>query len=357
MNRKRESIKKDWYEVLNENYKFINKDLDDLKTKRKLIMNEQIKLNKVNLLNSNLDNKFKSKKDIKNQIEVNFSLPEENKLIQNRLNIKNYKIKNNITGNAEILFLKDILERIDKMNDTKKAFKYKHINRLNLNDNNITNNNNFFTSRNKKSDFGLLLNLNGKKEDKKMSFRNNNILLSKTFNHFSKERKGTSVNNSSFPKIKNRNRNLDRADDNKKRFLKMVLTEGDNSINKGKTIRESIFNFNKEFRNKKRMICGYKDKEEDYIIFNNQKIYQINLEKDMNAKFKRNFLNIQTIEDIEQKLLSESNNIFDKTRKNLVLNLFIHYFSFIKYYNVKYQLKNKDENDILEEDNKNENKD
>ena len=342
MNRKRESIKKDWYEVLNENYKFINKDLDDLKTKRKLIMNEQIKLNKVNLLNSNLDNKYKTKKDIKNPIEVDFSLPEENKLIQNRLNIKNYKTKNNIIGTAETLFLKDIIERIDKMNDTKKAFKNKHINRFNLNDNNITKNKNFLTSRNKQSDFGLLLNLNGKKEDKKMSYGNNNILLSKTFNHFSKERKGTSVNNSSFPKIKNRNRNLDRADDNKKRFLKMVLTEGDNSINKGKTIRESIFNFNKEFGNKKRMICGYKDKEEDYIIFNNQKIYQINLEKDMNAKFKRNFLNIQTIEDIEQKLLSESNNIFDKTRKNLVL---------------KYQLKNKDENDNLEEDNKNENKD
>ena len=345
MNRKRESIEKDWYEVLNENYKFINKDLNDLKTKRKLIMNEQVKLNKINLLNSNLDNKYKSKKDIKNQIEVDFSLPEENKLIQNRLNIKNYKTKNNIVGNAETLFLKDILERIDKLNDTKKAFKYKNINRLNLNDNNITKNKNFLTSRNKKRDFGLLLNLNGKKEDKKMSYLsygNNNILLSKTFNHFSKERKGTSVNNSCFPKIKNRNRNLDRTNDNKKRFIKMVLTEGDNSINKGKTIRENIFNLNKEFRNKKRRICGYKDKEEDYIIINNQKIYQINLEKDMNVKFRKNFLNIQKIEDIEQKLLGDNNDIFDKMRKNLVL---------------KYQLKNKNENDNLEEDNKNEIKD
>ena len=80
MNYERESLK-DWYEVLNENYKYINKDMNNLKIKREQIMNEQVKLNKINLLNSNLDNKYKTKKDIKNQTDVEFTLPEESKLI------------------------------------------------------------------------------------------------------------------------------------------------------------------------------------------------------------------------------------------------------------------------------------
>lgn len=333
MNYERESLK-DWYEVLNENYKYINKDMNNLKIKREQIMNEQVKLNKINLLNSNLDNKYKTKKDIKNQTDVEFTLPEESKLILNRLNIKNYKTKNNLTGNAETLFLKDILERIDKIN-TKKIFKYKYKNTrtdsINLNEfnNNSTYKSNFLSSRNKKMDFGLLT--NGQK-DKKINWKNKNLLLSKTFNNFSQTKKDIDINRINFPKIKKRNRNklLNKNNENKKSIIKMVLTEEDNSILRAKSINENILKLNKDFKKNKRLICGYNDKDEDYIIINNKKIYPLNLEKEINTKFKKNFFNIKKIEDIEKKLLNNKNDIFDKTKKNLVL---------------KYQLKNKNRNE------------
>ena len=105
-------------------------------------MNEQIKLNKVNIMGSSLDNKLKSKKEINNKTEIGFSLPEENKLILNRLNLKNYKTKNYALLNADTAFLKNILERIENTN-TKKIlktrFKSNTTDPINLTENKIIN--------------------------------------------------------------------------------------------------------------------------------------------------------------------------------------------------------------------------
>jgi len=118
--------------------------------------------------------------------------------------------------------------------------------------------------------------------------------------------------------------------------MKMILDEEDNTINKGKSISNNILQLNKDFNKEKRLICGYDDRKEDYIIMNNRKIYQINLEKEMGVKYKRNFLNIKKIKDIENGLLNDSNHIFDKTKKNIIL---------------KYQQKMKNKQKLLEKNN------
>ena len=99
----------------------------------------------------------------------------------------------------------------------------------------------------------------------------------------------------------------------------MILNEEDNLAHRTKSIKDNILKLNKDFIKNKRLICGYKDKNEDYIIINNKKIYQLNPEKEINQKFRKNFLNIKKIEDIEKRLLNDSNNIFNKTRQNLIL--------------------------------------
>ena len=75
--------------------------------------------------------------------------------------------------------------------------------------------------------------------------------------------------------------------------MKMILDEEDNTIHKGKSISNNILQLIKSFVKQKRLICGYDDRKEDYILMSNRKIYQINLEKIINTKFKRNFLNIK----------------------------------------------------------------
>ena len=61
----------------------------------------------------------------------------------------------------------------------------------------------------------------------------------------------------------------------------MVLNEEDNSVHRAKSIKDSIFELNKNFIKYKRIICGYEDKNEDIIIINNKKIYQLDLEKEI----------------------------------------------------------------------------
>ena len=329
MSKKRELLKKDWYEILNENLKYANKDLNILNDRKQQIMNEQIKLNEVNLLNSNSEDKPK----IKNPTEHRFYFPEENKLISNKLNLRNYKTKNYISNNSETQFLKAILEKMYILTDKKiRKPKYKSnktdINNLtNFNDNNTSyNKSKYYTSRNNKKEIKYLI--NDKKDNKNIYAKNNNHLLSKTYNNFN----NNNISTTYFPKLKNKKNNLS----NKKEIMKMILDEEDNTINKGKSISNNILQLNKDFVKQKRLICGYDDRKEDYIIMNNRKIYQINLEKIINTKFKRNFLNIKKIKDIENGLLNDSNHIFDNTRKNIIL---------------KYQQKIKNRQKLLEKNN------
>ena len=323
---KSELQKKDWYEILNENCKNIDKDFDNLNLKKKEIMNEQIKLNKVNLIRTTLDDIPKLKKEI-NKTEIGFSLPEESKLILNRLNLKNYKTKNYALLNADTAFLKNILERIEA-NNIKKIFKTGFKNKIikpinlpiNLNENNIINRSKCLTTRNKKIDDIFA------KDKKEKNIRNTkkyNSLLSKTFINYRNNKSIVGINNTYFPKIKKTNsKNLNIDKNYKRKIIQMVLNEEDNSVHRAKSITDNIFKLNKDFIKNKRLIYGYKDKDrnEDYIIINNKKIYQLNLEKEINKKYrKNNFFNIKKVEDIEKRLLNDSNNIFNRTRKNLIL--------------------------------------
>ena len=214
MSKKRELLKKDWYEVLNENLKYANKGLDILNDRKQQIMNEQIKLNGVNLLNSNSEDKPK----IKNPTEHRFYFPEENKLISNKLNLRNYKTKNYISNNSETQFLKAILEKMYILTDRKiRKPKYKtnkaDINNLtNFNDNNTSyNKSKYYTSRNNKKEIKFLI--NDKKDNKNIYAKNNNHLLSKTYNNFN----NNNISTTYFPKLKNKK--------NKKEIMKMILDE------------------------------------------------------------------------------------------------------------------------------------
>lgn len=320
MSKKRDLMKKDWYEILNENLKYINKDMNNLQFKKEQIMNEQLKLNKVNLLRPSLDYKYKNKSnnELKNKTDISLSLQKENKLIVNRLNLKNYKTKNYIRGNNEYLFLRDILERIDKISSIRiyKSKYKKNKTELSTNQNTFRGKSNNLTSRNKK---GSKIFINDKKVEKIFIPRNKNFPLSKTFNNYSSEKNISKVNTTFFPKIKNKkNKNLNVNEENRK-IVEILQTEEDNLTNRAKTMSQNILKFNKDFIKNKRIIFGYNDKKEDYIVINNKKIYPLNIEKEINKNFRNNFSNIKKIEDIEQKLLNDDENIFDQVRKNLVL--------------------------------------
>ena len=339
MKKKKDLLKKDWYETLNENLKFLNKDFEDLNSKRKKIMNEQIKLNKIDLIRANLDNKYKSKNENRNpSSETGFLFPEEKKLISNRLNLKNYKTQNYISGNMETLFLKEILEKLDKIS-FKKEFKFhkkianRNISRENNNLNNTKSNKLSSQDKNKNSRFQY--------EDKKLNSKDNLHLLSKTFNGFIKYGK-ISENSIYFPKIKNKRNKKINSNSRKKELMKILLTEENKTINRGKFISNDILKLNKDFIKNKKQIYGYEDKEdEEYIIINNKKIYQINLDKEINKKLlRKKFLNIKKIKDIEKKLLNDNKTLVESTKKNLLLK----YQQKKENNNINFHINNTDEN-------------
>ena len=231
MSKKRDLMKKDWYEILNENLKYINKDMNNLQFKKEQIMNEQLKLNKVNLLRPSLDYKYKNKSnnELKNKTDISLSLQKENKLIVNRLNLKNYKTKNYIRGNNEYLFLRDILERIDKISSIRiyKSKYKKNKTELSTNQNTFRGKSNNLTSRNKK---GSKIFINDKKVEKIFIPRNKNFPLSKTFNNYSSEKNISKVNTTFFPKIKNKkNKNLNVNEENRK-IVEILQTEENNDF-------------------------------------------------------------------------------------------------------------------------------
>ena len=327
MNKRKEILQnQDWYEILNQNLKYVNKDFDHLDNKRKEIMKEHYKLNKVQLIGSNFENKLKQKNEIKNATDIGIPYPDENKLIYNRLNIKNYKTKNYISINGDSAFLKDILEKMDKIN-TKKVFKKKNKNipnNININEFIFTNKSKYTPNKFKDKNFT------------KDNHHNINIMF-KTYNKYDTNNSTNSMNNTNtnmnspnstyFPNIKNnkdkiicRSYKSHKSNTNTKRnIMRMVLVEEDDTVHRGKSITDNILKLNKNFIKNKNIICGYNDKNEDYIIINNKKIYQINLEKEMNKNYRDNFLNIKKLKDIEDKIFNDNKNVFETTKKNLIL--------------------------------------
>jgi hypothetical protein len=344
MNKRKESIhNKDWYEVLNQNLKYVNKDFDNLDYKREEIMKEQYKLSNMQLIGSNFEDKYKPKKEIKNKTGLEFMIPDENKLIISRLNLKNYKTKNN-TGlnNGDVIFLKDILEKIDKIN-TKKIFK-KKLKNLTSNNNTVVKEFTFYnkskysptpTSVNQR-DSKILT--NEKKEEDKNYIKEKINQMYKTYNKNESNNNNSLYNNNTyFPKIrkkKDKNRSYKSNVDNKRKIMRMIMNEEGDTVHRGKSVADGILQLNKDFIKNKRLICGYNDKNDDYIIINNKKIYQLNIEKEMNKNYQKNFVKIKKLKDIEQQIFNDSKKIFEATKKNLIL---------------KYQLKKKTSNNRLNE--------
>lgn len=311
MIKKRDLWKNDWYKILNESLKNVKVDFDKINYKSHKILNEQEKFNKINLINSSLDNKYQVKNDIKEQSEIKFKNQKE-KFFVKRLNLNNYKTKNHLV-NVDTLFLKDILEKIDKFN-AKKLYKekYKSIKEEHMNLSQKTFSNklmNLSTNTKKRVTKSLT---KSKIEAKKINLKYNNNSLSKTFNDFNDDKSIFGINNSYYPIIKNKQTE-------KSKIMKMLLIEENKSVNRANSISNKILKLNQDFMKNKRFIFGYNDKEEDFIVINNKKIFQINPEKKFNKKFQKNFSNIKRIKDIEQKLLNDNDKIFNKTKKDLIL--------------------------------------
>lgn len=357
--------KKDWYEILNYNLKFTNKDLDELKYKSRTIMKEQIKLD---LMGSGSVGKIKDKNETRNLTEIKFGLDRENKLVSTRFNIKNYKSKNYMTGNSDSLFMKNIIEKIDQINrkkvpnnniqsKSKSNIQTNNLNTqsFNFNELSLYNRSKCRTNMTHRSEIKKKF-LNTSKDIKKITFKKlSENSMFKTYNNLRNDNKNNNKNSKNriifFPKIKRKEtiqmiNDYNSKKEKKKNMINTILTEEDKSMNKGKSLSYSIFKLNKDFNKLKKTINGYSgkkiiydDDDDDFIIINNKKIYQINLEKEINKKFRENYLNIRRPRDIEEKLLNGNKNLFDLMR----LNLLKKYRYKKKYKNYKWR--NNDSND------------
>ena len=318
---------KDWYEILNQNLKYINKDFDKINYKSRRLMNI-LNFNNLKYMDGpNVENKNKPKNQINNSTDIDF-YPLENKLLLKKLNLKNYKNNNYINSNPDSLFLKHILEKMDHTNKKRTSIIIKSKNKSNtqinyFNEKTINNPkyiNHEFKEMKKK--FGINLS----KDDKKIIYKNNNNLMCKTFSKI-KNKTIDSNNETYFPRIKFKDkkrkikRYYNKSNIEKKIMIKNILDEEDKSVIKANSISKKIIRLNEKFNKEKKLIYGYNNKDyddDDYIVINKKKIYQINVENEINKKFRENILKLKRIKDIEDKLLNEKNNIFNATKKDLV---------------------------------------
>lgn len=330
MNEPKKEQRKDWYEILNQNLKNINKDFDKINYKSRRLMNI---LNFSNVKytageSPNIENKNKSKDQIKNSNEIDF-FPLENKLLLKKMNLKNYKTNNFINSNPDSIFMKDILEKMDHTNKKRMSIliKSKHKSNTQINYfNERTINNQPKYENNEFKEMKRKFGINLSKDDKKIIYKNNNNLMFKTFSKI-KNNTIDSNNETYFPKIKFKDKKrkiksyYNKSNIEKKIMIKNILDEEDKSVIKANSISKKIIRFNEKFNKEKKLIYGYNNKDyddDDYIVINKKKIYQINLENEINKKFRKNILNIKRIKDIEDKLLNDKNNIFNVTKKDLV---------------------------------------
>jgi len=328
MNEPKKIPRKDWYEILNQNLKYINKDFDKIHFKSRRLMNILNFSNLKYVIGSNTENKSKTKNSIRNSTEIGF-YPEENKLLLKKMNLKNYKSNNHINSNPETLFMKDILEKMDHSNKKRMSIlmKSKHKNNTQLNyfhgrtiSNKPKDENNEFKEKKK------TLRLDLSKDDKKIIYKNDDNMMFKTFNK-TKDNTNDSNSGTYFPKIRFKDKKrktksyYNKSNVEKKIMIRNILDEEDKSVIKANSISKKIIRLNEKFNKEKKLIYGYNNKDyddDDYIVINKKKIYQINLENEINKKFRENILNIKRIKDIEDKLLNDKNNIFNVTKKDLV---------------------------------------
>ena len=374
---------KDWYEVLNQNVKYVNINSDFLNKRTKQIFGEQLKLKNMGLLNSKSETKLKENNETKKiSTEAGFEQERKNQSILNRLNLKNYKDKNILTSSSEALYMIDILSKLDKINKQRISI-FSKSKRSNF-ESNIFNKKTFFNkSRNisnsnmsyKKKEDKKILRKNYSKDSKLSLIQGNkNYLIFKPYNNIQKSSNNNNDDNNNngdlyFPIIKDKkDKNIysnsvfkykyNLRNKNKNNIVKIVKTEEDKTMHKSKSLYYNILKLNKDFNKMKQLINGNRKEEkeekngDEYIMINNKKVYQLNLKKELNKNYTDNFLKIKGIKDIEENILNYNNTLFDSMKKNLMMK----YFEKNKIFNFRtnntnYIIKNKE--NVHENDNNN----
>ena len=349
MNKSKKLINNDWYKILYQKYQFVGKEIDNVTIKSKNFLEKQLKLNRISLILANSG--IRPKKEI-NLTESFFPFSDEDQLISNRLNIKNYK-KRQFASYTDYIFMKDILKRLDN----------KRLSKLNLKTKSRNNMNNLFQKTFFNSNKKINKTNNTIKEIQQKSLGNNKMSfpiekkykIIKTFNNT----RSYSYNNLSYyPEIKEKNiskNNKSNKQNNKiskpilkpksniksksyikdkTKMMKLILTEGRKTLYRGKSIAGNILRFRKDFNermnsskdvlNKQENIYNKNikayEKDNDYIVINTKKVHQTNSESEPKKELRENILSIKNINDIEKKLLNDEKNIFDLMKKNLIKN-------------------------------------
>lgn len=350
MNKTKKLINKDWYEILYQKYQFVEKEIDNVTIKSKNFLEKQLKLNRISLI---LASSGIRPKRVINLTESFFPFSDENQLISNRLNLKNYK-KRKFASYTDYIFMKDILKRLDN----------KRLSKLNLKKKTRNNMNNLFQKTFLNSNYKSNKTNNTIKEIKQKSLGNNKMSfpiekkykIIKTFNNARsysynnlsyypeiKEQKNISKNNKSNKQNNKISKSILKPKSNiksksyikdKTKMMKLILTEGRKTLYRGKSITGNLLRFRKDFNermnsskdilNKQEKIYNKNikayEKDNDYIVINKKKVHQTNTESEPKKKLRENILSIKNINDIEKKLLNDEKNIFDLMKKNLIKN-------------------------------------
>ena len=357
MNKCKNLKKIDWYEILNQRYQFVDKEIENVTIKSKKFFDKQLKLNRVSLFFANSE--IKPKKVIRNLTDSFFPFSDENQLISNRLNIKNYKNKKFASYN-DYICMKDILQRLNNKRFSMLRLKKNSRNNLNnLYQRTFFNSNykcNKTNSQDKKIKQKSLLN---ETDNNKMSFPIKK--QSTMINIFNKTRNYSYNNLYYYPEIKaqnninknnssnKNNNNISKSNlkpkskskiksksfiKNQKKLMKFVLNEGGKTLYRGNSITGDILRFrrdlnermnsSKDILNNQKNINNRKakiyEKDNDYIVINKTKVHQTDPESETKKKLMENIENIKNINDIEEKLLSDEKNIFDLMKRNLIKN-------------------------------------
>ena len=346
----------DWYEILNQKYQFVDKEIESVTIKSKKFLDKQLKLNRVNLFFANSE--IRPKKVIRNLTDSFFPFSDENQLISNRLNIKNYK-NQKFASYHDYIYMKDILQRLKNKRFSMLSLKKKSRNNINnLYQKTFFNSNYKGNKTNNKDKEIKQKSLLNETDNNKISFPiKKKYTIIKTFNNTRnysynnlyyypeiKDQKNISKNNSENKNNKISKSNLKPKYKSKiksksfvqiqKKMMKFILTEGGKTLYRGKSITGDILRFKRDFNermnsskdilNNQENINNRKakiyEKDNDYILINKTKVHQTDPESETKKKFRENIAKIKNINDIEEKLLIGEKNIFDLTKKKLFKN-------------------------------------
>ena len=357
MNKSKKIKSIDWYKILNKKYQFLDKEIENVTVNSKKFLDKQLKLSRINLIFAN--SKIKPKKVIRNLTDSFFPFSDENNLISNRLNLKNYKNKK-FSSFHDYEFMKDILKRLDNKRLSMLRLKKKSRNNMSSLYQKTFYNSNYKSNKtnNKIRNIKQISFINETNNNKMPLQIKKKCTMIKTFN---KIRNFSFDNLLYYPEIKDQNNknknnisnkpnnnisksnlkpkpksNIRSKSDIKKRnkMMRFVLTEGGKTLYRGNSITGDILRFRKDFNERMNLSKDilnnqeniYKDKikayekDNDYIVINKKKVHQTNPESEAQKKLKENISSIKNINDIEEKLLNEENKIFDLMKKNLIKN-------------------------------------